>query len=104
MGISNQFFAAAEQWDWASEPQESSVRSKTDAAVAFFLRYHLDLIKAVKASAANKKHQMVQDLDKLALSVVSWCDTARMPLELLLLRSEDVDSRKCLIVWDRFAW
>lgn len=94
MDISRQFFAAAEQWDWTSEPLDGDVRSKTDAAIAFFLRHHLDQIKAVKASAVTQKHSMMQHLDKLALSVVGWCNTARMPLELLLLRSEDADSRK----------
>ncbi|GLD91966.1 hypothetical protein PINS_up000499 [Pythium insidiosum] len=87
--LSKEFFAVAARASWGAI--DASLEAKTDAAIALFMRYHLDQLKATKpgtiAGTAAREH-----LDELAASIVSWFPRAKLPMEYLLLRSEDKDS------------
>ncbi|KAJ0410957.1 hypothetical protein ATCC90586_004310 [Pythium insidiosum] len=87
--LSKEFFAVASRCSW--QDVDSALEGKTDAAIALFMRYHLDEVKATKAgtSAATARRQ---HLDELATSIVTWFPRAKLPMEYLLLRSEDKDS------------
>ncbi|TMW60879.1 hypothetical protein Poli38472_000921 [Pythium oligandrum] len=89
--LSEQFFAVAQRWNWSESTQETeSLRFKTDTVIAMFMRFQLNQVKAAKAGAAKKTE--LTRLDALTSSLVQWFTTSKLPMEYLLLRSEDQDS------------
>jgi hypothetical protein len=87
--ISSQFFAVASRTDWNAQKDDvETLRPRMDVAIAFFMRFHLDVLKASK-----KKATLLKTVDALALSIVEWFRGSKIPAEFLLLRSEDQDSR-----------
>ncbi|KAG1703201.1 hypothetical protein DVH05_008112 [Phytophthora capsici] len=86
--ISKQFFAVAARTDWTVQSEEiGAIRVKVDVAIAFFMRFHLDVLKKSKTRSA-----LLKTVDSLAVSIVGWFPEAKIPAEFLLLRSEDQDS------------
>lgn len=95
--IASQFFQAASENAGCASANDATVNARLDAAVAYFMRVSLDEIKAVSAAkSAKKKQNALHQLDAQALSILSWLPTAKIPVEYLLLRSEDQDSRTYL--------
>ena len=92
--IASQCLAAASRSNWeACNDELSALRSRVDVAIAFFVRFYLDLLKTSKT-----KHALLKTVDAVAMSIVEWFPASKTPVEFLLLRSEDQDSRKFLPV------
>ncbi|KAI9906750.1 hypothetical protein PsorP6_004433 [Peronosclerospora sorghi] len=88
--ISSQFFAVASHSDWSAQKQEDiALWERMDAAIAYFMRFHLDTLKH-----SAKESAILKTVDALAVSIIEWFPEAKTPAEFLLLRSEDQDSRK----------
>lgn len=88
--VSSQFFAVVSRSNWAAHSEEvDAFRSRMNVAIVFFMRLHLDTLKASKG-----KTTLLKRLDTLAMSIIEWFPGSKIPVEYLLLRSEDRDSRK----------
>ncbi|KAL4096133.1 hypothetical protein PRIC1_009497 [Phytophthora ramorum] len=86
--ISRHVFAVASRTDWTAQNEEiDALRPRMDAAIAFFMRFHLDALKASK-----KKPTLLKTVDALATTIIEWFPGSKIPAEFLLLRSEDQDS------------
>lgn len=95
--IAAQFFQVASENAASASATDPTVDAKLDAAVAYFMRVSLDELKAVSSLKSPKKKQSVlRQLDAQALSILSWLPTAKIPVEYVLLRSEDQESRTYL--------
>lgn len=96
--IAAQFFQAVSS-NAINASVNDAVDVRLDAAVAYFMRVSLDELKAVSATKSLKKKQSaLRQLDAQALSILSWLPTAKIPIEYVLLRSEDQDSRTYYVV------
>ncbi|DBA00379.1 TPA: hypothetical protein N0F65_000564 [Lagenidium giganteum] len=89
--VSAAFFAVAATWSWDLEGPKSRVVERTESAIAFFMRHHLDMLKKTKPNSQDKKTRLSL-LDSLATSIVQWRPDSKLPCEYLLLRAEDSDS------------
>ncbi|CAI5744785.1 unnamed protein product [Peronospora destructor] len=86
--IFSHFFAVVSRSDWAAQTEEvGTLRAQMDVAITFFMRFHLDALKASK-----KKSTRIKTVDALALSIIELFPASKIPAEFLLLRSEDQDS------------
>ncbi|RMX64911.1 hypothetical protein KXD40_002145 [Peronospora effusa] len=86
--ISSHFFAVVSRSDWAVQNEEvDALRPRVDVAITFFMRFHLDILKA-----SNKKSTSIKTVDALAMSSIELFPESKIPAEYLLLRSEDQDS------------
>ncbi|GAB9465673.1 hypothetical protein Gpo141_00003072 [Globisporangium polare] len=91
--IAAQFFQVASENAASASATDPTVDAKLDAAVAYFMRVSLDELKAVSSLKSPKKKQSaLRQLDAQALSILSWLPTAKIPVEYVLLRSEDQES------------
>ncbi|GMF21780.1 unnamed protein product [Phytophthora fragariaefolia] len=88
--FSSRFFAVASRTDWTAQTEElDALRPRMDIAIAYFMRVHLDELKASK-----EKANLIKTVDALASSIIQWFPGSKIPSEYLLLRAEDQDSRK----------
>ncbi|KAG7401908.1 Tetratricopeptide repeat protein 37 [Phytophthora boehmeriae] len=96
--ISRQFFAATFRTDWTSgDARVETLRLRMDAAIAYFIRFQLD---ELKATSSKQKAKMLKTLDTLTISINEKFPAAKIPAEFLLLRCEDQDSHKAIEVAD----
>ena len=88
--VSSRFFAVVSRSDWAAQNEEvDALRPRMGVAITFFMRFHLDALKASK-----EKSTQIKTVDALAMSIIELFPESKIPAEFLLLRSEDQDSRK----------